>query len=150
MYKSESGNVYDIEVERNSKIITIQIMLEVKNDVIEDLDDIVVEPTNYETISTKINKLSRYKTNLIKEALTIIDNKKNTNLMNNDIILEINNKPINKTLDDRKGLESFKGLLQNARSNSNTVTLTIYRNKNIKDINYTLPINARTINQTII
>ena len=73
--------------------------------------------------------------------------------MDNDIILEINNKPfksINKTLDDRKGVESFKGLLQNARSNSNTVTLTIYRNKNIKNINYTLPINTKTINQTII
>jgi len=153
VYKSESGKVYDVEVERDSKIITIQIMLEVKNDVIEDLDDIVVQPTNYETISTEINKLSPYKTNLIKEALTIIDNKKNTNLVDNDIILEINNKPfksINKTLDDRKGVESFKGLLQNARSNSNTVTLTIYRNKNIKNINYTLPINTKTINQTII
>ena len=153
VYKSESGKVYDVEVERDSKIITIQIMLEVKNDVIEDLDNIVVQPTNYETIGTEINKLSRYKTNLINEALTIIDNKKNTNLANNDIILEINNKPfksINKTLDDREGLESFKGILQKARSNSNTVTLTIYRNKSIKDINYTLPINTKTINQTII
>ena len=152
VYRSESGKVYDVEIERDSKIRTIQIMLEVKNDVIEDLDNIVVQPTNYETIRKNINNLSRYKKK-VKEALTIIDNKNNINLANNDIILEINNKrfkSINKTLNDRKGLESFKGIMQKARSNSNTVTLTIYRNRNIKDIIYTLPIKPKTINQTII
>ena len=86
-----------------------------------------------ETIND-INNI-HFKDNELKEALKVIDTG-NSSLETGDIVLEINNKrykSIDKTLEDMEGEHSFKGILKKC---SNTIKLSIYRNKEIKNIDY--------------
>lgn len=133
VYNSLPGVEYTIKINRRDKELDISIMLESKNDIIRDLDNIVVEPVNYNIIND-INK-RHFKDNELKEALKVIDTG-NSSLEIGDIVLEINNKryrSIGKTLEDMEGGHSFKGIL---KKSSNTIKLSIYRNKEIKNIDY--------------